>query len=620
MELGRRAMLRWCSWFFAGNAVIFMLIGLRYLQVVPWLYTGYLNWRGMITAVGYLIVSYVGWFSVLAFVPTSFVLILILLYPKPRLIFVTAIILASLSAYFLILDTVVYGLYRFHLNGIVLNLFITALHYPVFDLSRLECGISIAILIAVFILEMGLASWLWRRTPMFRPVGKWFCLVVMLCVYFSYAELILRFSTPRGHVLLETSRIFPMYANVLDLMIKENVDREFEAYFFQPDQAYGQLHYPLHSLQFNLPQKHYNLLVIGIDAWRFDMLNAEVTPYLFQYAKQAWVFQNHWSGGNSTGPGVFSLFYGMPSLYWTAMKKSHQGPVLLDALLKQHYQTSVFLSESIPVPKFSETVFQAISDKQDRGVGEFPDDRDRSVTSGFNHFLDRVEHRPQPFFSFLFYDAAHSYCLLKNADKPFQPNIAGCYRAGLSRESDPVLYLNRYKNALVGIDNQIRQVMASLKQHHQLENTIVIITGDHGEEFDDNHLGFWGHAGNYTRYQVQTPLIVYWPGEKPKVFSQVTSHFDVVPTLMQKIFGCQNPPDDYSIGASLLSKKSPAYSIVASYVGFGILERDQITSIFPAGRYEITQLSGQPRPSAALRPVVMRMAFQDFQRFYSMVK
>jgi hypothetical protein len=40
------------------------------------------------------------------------------------------------------------------------------------------------------------------------------------------------------------------------------------------------------------------------------------------------------------------------------------------------------------------------------------------------------------------------------------------------------------------------------------DNTIVIITADHGQEFNENKLNFWGHNGNFTKYQTQVPLII----------------------------------------------------------------------------------------------------------------
>ena len=86
---------------------------------------------------------------------------------------------------------------------------------------------------------------------------------------------------------------------------------------------------------------------------------------------------------------------------------------------------------------------------------------------------------------------------------------------------------------------------------------MIILTGDHGQEFNDNGLNFWEHATNFTKYQVQTPLVIYWPKTKRRQINYVTNHFGIVPLLLTKILGVQNPTSDYSAGTSLFSPIPP---------------------------------------------------------------
>lgn len=47
-------------------------------------------------------------------------------------------------------------------------------------------------------------------------------------------------------------------------------------------------------------------------------------------------------------------------------------------------------------------------------------------------------------------------------------------------------------------------------------------------------------------------MIVAWPGRRQgAVFQHRTSHYGVVPTLMQALFSCSNPSSDYSVGQNL---------------------------------------------------------------------
>jgi len=63
-----------------------------------------------------------------------------------------------------------------------------------------------------------------------------------------------------------------------------------------------------------------------------------------------------------------------------------------------------------------------------------------------------------------------------------------------------------------------------------MKKTIIIMTGDHGQEANETHSNSWGHNSNFLRYQVQVPLLIYWPGMPPSQYNHLTSHVDVVPT------------------------------------------------------------------------------------------
>ena len=46
-------------------------------------------------------------------------------------------------------------------------------------------------------------------------------------------------------------------------------------------------------------------------------------------------------------------------------------------------------------------------------------------------------------------------------------------------------YLRRYWNACAWVDHQIKEFCDYLKQEGRYDNSIIIITGDHGEEFQE---------------------------------------------------------------------------------------------------------------------------------------
>ena len=91
-----------------------------------------------------------------------------------------------------------------------------------------------------------------------------------------------------------------------------------------------------------------------------------------------------------------------------------------------------------------------------------------------------------PFFGFLFYDAVN--------DKTYPPEYAG--RVAVNAEDSMAQTLADYKTSVMFDDELVGQVLADLEVRGLAENTVVIISADHGEEFNENGDGVKGHAIN----------------------------------------------------------------------------------------------------------------------------
>src|SRR5207253_9104583 len=79
-----------------------------------------------------------------------------------------------------------------------------------------------------------------------------------------------------------------------------------------------------------------------------------------------------------------------------------------------------------------------------------------------------------------------------------------------------------------------------------LSNTIVIITGDHGEEFFQQ--GRLGHCSSLNIHQTMTPCLVFIPGVEAADITFVTSHADIMPTIADAL-GHEKLPE--TLGQSL---------------------------------------------------------------------
>ncbi|CAG0971698.1 partial Inner membrane protein YejM, partial [Rhodocyclaceae bacterium] len=145
---------------------------------------------------------------------------------------------------------------------------------------------------------------------------------------------------------------------------------------------------------------------------------------------------------------------------------------------------------------------------------------------------------------------------------------------------------------------QIGRVVDHLKAKGLLDKTIVIVLGDHGEEFMER--GRWGHSAEFNRFQTGTPGVIRVPGQAPRVVTGISSHLDIPATLMP-LLGVKNPPADYSHGYDLLAPGYHRdYAVAADWNRIAYLGNDFKVS-FPVNalgaiRNEVTD--GDDRPLA----------------------
>ena len=206
----------------------------------------------------------------------------------------------------------------------------------------------------------------------------------------------------------------------------------------------------------------------------------------------------------------------------------------------------------------------------------------------------------QPFFGFLYFDAVN--------DKTYPPEYGG--RVVVDPADPMAEEFADYKTSLAFNDELVGQVIADLGARGLVDNTVVIISSDHGEEFDENSDGVKGHGSGYSRHQLGVPMLVAWPGMAPQNISHRTSHYDVAPTLMRRLLGCGNAHSDYSSGNDLYDGPGWDWLIAGSYYNYAVLEPAQITVTFPNGMYEVRdsdyRLLDRPQFNGEVLEAVMR--------------
>jgi arylsulfatase A-like enzyme len=110
--------------------------------------------------------------------------------------------------------------------------------------------------------------------------------------------------------------------------------------------------------------------------------------------------------------------------------------------------------------------------------------------------------------------------------------------------------LNNYLNALKNSDLAFGQLMEQLKEHHELESTLVIVIGDHGEAFGTHNQ--YVHASNIFEENVHIPCILFNPILfKGTTDDRISGLIDIAPTIAQ-VAGIKKPESWQ--GTSLLNE------------------------------------------------------------------
>jgi arylsulfatase A-like enzyme len=70
-----------------------------------------------------------------------------------------------------------------------------------------------------------------------------------------------------------------------------------------------------------------------------------------------------------------------------------------------------------------------------------------------------------------------------------------------------------YDGAIAYVDDQLMTLVAELDRRGLSQNTIVIVTSDHGESLGEH--GLYGHQSSLYHEQIEVPLIIRWLGKTP---------------------------------------------------------------------------------------------------------
>lgn len=131
-----------------------------------------------------------------------------------------------------------------------------------------------------------------------------------------------------------------------------------------------------------------------------------------------------------------------------------------------------------------------------------------------------------PFFLFINYLDAH---------EPYFGHRQFAESFNQSAEGGSSTDLQRYQQEVAYVDQQIGQLFDRLKDNGKFDNSLIIVTSDHGEGFGEH--GHHGHCGTLHEEELHVPLLVRYPGGKIVDTKPVPVSLASLPELVSDVVG-----------------------------------------------------------------------------------
>lgn len=517
-------MVSWGHWFALFNILLSLVIGSRYLFIADWPTT----LAGRI----YSYVSIIGHFSFLVFATYLLILFpLTFIVGSQRLMRFLSVILATAGMTLLLIDSEVFTRFHLHLNPIVWQLVIN----PDENEMARDWQLMFISVPVILLLELVFATWSWqklrsltRRRRFARPLAA-FLFIAFIASHVVYIWADANFYRPitmqRANLPLSypmTARRFLEKHGLLDA-------QEYQRRLIEqgnPDAVSVQ--YPLSELRYRDMGTGQNVLLITVDGLNYSRFEKQM-PALAGFAEQNISFTRHMSSGNTTGNGIFGLFYGISPSYMDGILSTRTPAALITALNQQGYQLGLFSSDGFTSPLYRQALLSDFSMPSVRTQSD-----EQTATQWIN-WLGRYAQEDNRWFSWVSFNGT-------NID-----------------DSNQQAFARKYSRAAGNVDDQINRVLNALRDSGKLDNTVVIITAGRGIPLSEDEETFdWSHG------HLQVPLVIHWPGTPAQRINALTDHTDLMTTLMQRLLHVSTPASEYSQGQDLFNPQRRHYWVTAA--------------------------------------------------------
>lgn len=297
------------------------------------------------TSAFYYIVTNIGYYGLLtAILYFIFFVPFALIFPTYYFVRLWSAFLIIVSSYAILIDGMVFGEYRFHINRLILAIFSTKGPAEIFNGSIAPYVVCGGISVFLFFVLWIRGEWLWRvmQRRFSNPVKNWYLVAIILCLGLS-------------HLIWNKHRT-NFYGN--EITLASLFPLNYQEIFYpkvNSSEAMSRvsLNYPKKDLKCKARVKP-NVIFVVMENLGTQMISEESTPFLSHLQKHGINFQSHLSGGGTPDDNIFRLMYGIPASYRPEASSS----AMMNELEKNGYTVSVFSSRRIPGLPFQQNIWE----------------------------------------------------------------------------------------------------------------------------------------------------------------------------------------------------------------------------------------------------------------------
>ena len=278
----------------------------------------------------------------------------------------------------------------------------------------------------------------------------------------------------------------------------------------------------------------------------------EVTPHLNRLSEKSIFFRRHYANFPLSINAFYNSFcsaYALPDGAWISLAMpDFPVPCLSELLGKQGYRSAALHAGYLGYAKqkrfMQKRGFSLLMDAEtikkppyDQGMGPWGAADERAMIRPLTEFAAK--------------DTANPFLALMFAFAPHHPyDMPDGFPELITAEPGMKKSQVRFFNSLHYADQAFGEILTALEKRGVLKDSILIVFGDHGEAFYE-HPGNYNHPFYIYEENIHVPLMIWYEGVEAQKVERVTSHVDILPTVLD-LLGYENLSSPLHVGRSML--------------------------------------------------------------------